>query len=86
MIQVLIYKNIDYGINHILYNCIREVYGVIQENNISVCCSRPFMTLMFYLRMLKNNYSIEILSRGNLSTDNEKEELVVGCVSALFYC
>lgn len=79
------FYNDNLVINRILNNSIRGLYDTIQENKISVCGYGPIMTLMFYSRMIKNNFNVEILARGNSSVNNEKEELVVDYVSALFY-
>lgn len=80
------FYNDNLVLNRIVNNSIRGLYDTIQENKISVCGYGPIMTLMFYARMINNEFKVEILSRGNSSQfNNNKEELVVDYVSALFY-
>ena len=80
------FYNDNLVINRIMNNSIRGLYDTIQENKISVCGYGPIMTLMFYSRLINQEYKVEILSRGNSSMkSDDDEELVVDYVSALFY-
>ncbi len=80
------YYNDSLVLNRIVNNSIRGLYDTIQENDISICGYGPIMTLMFYSRMINNEFNVEILARGNSSGfNNNKDELVVDYVSVLFY-